>query len=382
MIIFVQNTTRLLPFFCLVIALACSSVASNRTATRDAGSSSARSQQIENGKFFRIADSPTEKSGSVIQCLTKKSCWIHDRESLWNSEDGGDTWARVYSIEKGAERRSYKFYSEQVGWATSSSSIYSTDDGGHNWIQRVTPADGERGEIHSLSWLDGLKTGWLAGGIYRDQTREELKYGVPNNTKDHTGKKVLEEAIFRTDDGGQHWQREQLSPRLIGRILGLRFFEANRGIALDEGTLWVTLDGGAHWKQPRLSMNCVNQKYLSDYYEGGPVSLGIIDKSVLLVAYSDGRIIKSKDGGRAWCDFVEPGQIGFEEVGYRYMKEMDFEDISHGWGLGWDRFLYETKDGGRSWSRVTSELRFDGMSLNGRGEGLLISEKGIYRLIA
>ena len=61
---------------------------------------------------------------------------------------------------------------------------------------------------------------------------------------------------------------------------------------------------------------------------------------------------------------------------------MDFEDSSHGWGLGWDRFLYETKDGGKTWSRVTSELRFDDMTLSGRRDVLLISEEGIYRIIA
>ena len=129
---------------------------------------------------------------------------------------------------------------------------------------------------------------------------------MPNNTKGVTGKEVLEGAIFRTDDGGQHWKRQQLSPQFIGRILGLRFFDTNRGLALDEGAIWITSDGGNHWRQSTFSVDCVKKEYLSDYYEAEPTTLGIIDRDTLLMVYSDGRIIKSVNGGREWCDFVEP----------------------------------------------------------------------------
>jgi photosystem II stability/assembly factor-like uncharacterized protein len=68
-------------------------------------------------------------------------------------------------------------------------------------------------------------------------------------------------------------------------------------------------------------------------------------------------------------------------VGWELFTAMHFDNTEHGWALGDNRFLYETTDGGKTWNRVNSEIRFHDMKFIGLGRAFLVSDKDIYNLI-
>lgn len=360
--------------FCLLVGLmSCSSVSSSKPNL----STPQSSRQTEVPGLRRIGDTPAGKPAQEILCVDPQHCWLQQGRNLWRSWNGGQSWSLVNTLGEDEPLRRFDFYSEEAGWAVSGPDLYETEDGGRTWARKSSPFE-KQGEIRTVSALDRTETVWLAGGLYRRQTKEELKYGVPNNAR--VGENVLEEAIFRTDNGGKSWQRQSLSPGLIGRILDVRFFDANRGVAIGENVFYYTTDGGARWTLPQLKTNCVPKEYLADTYGGQPVSVAMLDSKLWWLSYDDGRIVKSEDGGTTWCDLLQPGVVQFEENGPRYFAFLNFVSAEHGWGLGRDKRLYETKDGGISWTRVTSSITFDSAVFPDRSYGLLVSKAGVFRV--
>ena len=147
----------------------------------------------------------TESTALALQCANEQICWLNTRKFLWQSVDGGKNWQEISRASDDDEINGYYFINPQIGFRLSFHKLYKSEDGGRTWTHQQSPIEAPAGEIRSLWFLEDGKTGWLAGGIYRDQTSLELKSGVANNVKDVTGKRVLEEAIFRTDDGGRSW---------------------------------------------------------------------------------------------------------------------------------------------------------------------------------
>lgn len=328
----------------------------------------------------RVGDVPRSENGGTynIHCIDKNLCWLQDSRTLWKSSDQGATWQFVYSAEKGQEPHTFEFVSPTVGWRISASALYKSSDGGYTWTRKVTPLDSLNGELRSLYFMSDGNLGWLAGGIYRQQNSDELRLGVPNNLKDVTGKKILEEAIFQTDDGGESWRRQSVRPRGPGRSLTIKFMDQYRGLATGELNAYQTDDGGGHWALIKFNKACVRKEYLSDYYDARPEAVAMLNSGLMWISYSDGRIIKSRDWGRSWCDLSQPRQVSFEGTGRQFFTNIEFVDPENGGALGSDKFLYQTKDGGSSWSRVTSDIRFDSMYLTKQGYILLVSDAGVF----
>jgi photosystem II stability/assembly factor-like uncharacterized protein len=366
----VMCRTLVLGFF--LLPMSCSSAGSSKPEL----SLPQDSKGTEIPGLQRIGSVPQGKPPQEILCVDTHRCWLQQGRSLLRSLNGGESWSLVSVIHEDEPLRRFAFYSDEAGWAISLSELYQTEDGGQSWVKKSSPFE-QGGEIRSVYFLERTGTVWLAGGLHRPQTKEELKYGVPNNAR--FGESVIEEAIFRTDDEGKTWQRESLSPELIGRILDVRFFDANHGIALGEKVFYTTIDGGQTWKMPQFPFGCVRKEYLADTYEGQPVSVAMLDSELWWVTYNDGRIVKTEDGGRSWCDLVQAGTVRFDETGLPYFRFLHFFDKQRGWALGGDKYLYETKDSGVTWTRTTSSIRFDSGSFPDRSHGLFVSSAGVFR---
>ena len=143
--------------------------------------------------------------------------------------------------------------------------------------------------------------------------------------------------------------------------------------------VYYTGDGGSHWRSAQFQKSCIGEKYLSDSYDARPAYAEMLNSKIWWISYDDGRLVRSVDGGHTWCDLLPPGGVAFYEAGHKYFMNLHFENPEHGWGLGWDRFLYETKDGGLSWTRITSQLTFDSMFFLNLRSGLLVSKTSIFR---
>lgn len=364
---------RILTFCSLLILVSCSSVSSGKfNATPSTGLPKIQVPGLE-----KVGEVPFGKGPQEIQCIDTEHCWLQQGRNLFRSVNGGQSWDLVNVSSESEPPKQSSFYSEEGGWAISLANLYKTEDGGKSWEKQPSPFEG-KGEIKALYAVKKSGSVWLAGGLYRPQTKEELKFGVPNNAR--FGDSVIQEAIFRTDDDGKTWQRQSLSLPLIGRVLDVKFIDENRGIAIGERVVYYTMDGGQNWKLSEFPAACVRGKYRADEYEGQPVSAALLVPEAWWLTYDDGRIVKSENGGRAWCDILEPGKVEFDQTGRQYFRFLHFVDAQRGWALGWDKYLYETKDGGLNWSRATSGARFDSASFPRRNYGLFVSSAGVFRL--
>jgi photosystem II stability/assembly factor-like uncharacterized protein len=323
----------------------------------------------------RISDAPTDRAATNIQCVSEKVCWIFTAEQLWRSENGGENWKSVFLGSASQGPYQYHFISESLGWRYSAGTISKTLDGGMTWIDQASPLSGQNGNVQFLVFKN-LNEGWLAGGLYRPLTKEEERIGVPNNQKDPGGKRVLEEAIYRTADGGATWQREPLSPESSGRIIRLVVSPEGPAVALGEYNFYYFDHRHKSWKPAILNPACVGKRYSDDDYGTQPVCASV--SKHMVVALDDGGLVQSDDGGRTWCDLMHPGELYLGEA-RGYFVDLHFDKAEHGWALSGNLQLYETNDGGRSWKLANSELQVQSMSF-GNNFGFLLSRQGIYRI--
>jgi photosystem II stability/assembly factor-like uncharacterized protein len=327
----------------------------------------------------RVGSLPASRN-SCIQCSDETTCWLNERGRLWQTLDGGRSWSLVFDAADRVSNESYQLINAREGWRLSIDGLYRTSDGGKTWAQSPSPLAPPNGEIKSFWFSADGHVGWLAGGMYRPLTAEEKRGGFPNRLTDANGERVLEQALFRSDDGGESWRRQPLPVERFGSLLGINFLDAAHGVVVGDRDFYRTQDGGDRWERPTLKRGCVRAEYMGDGYEAQLIDIEMLDAGRWWGTYSDGRIIKSLNGGKTWCDLLPPGGVEFDTPSRQFFVTLHFVDAEHGWGWGSDRLLYETRDGGATWHRVTEELRFDCMYFLNREQGFLVSDKGLFRL--
>jgi photosystem II stability/assembly factor-like uncharacterized protein len=226
------------------------------------------------------------------------------------------------------------FVSAEVGWVGAlnnllspapQSSLYETRDGGGTWT-------------NISSRIVGPEPAGLCG-LFRLDNNHVFGAGRWNGP-----------AVFvRTRDRGRTWRSVSLEPLLSGAI-DLHFFTplrgivvGGRGLALSEETwaqsravVLMTEDGGDTWREQYVSptLGTWGWKVTFPTPEIGYVALqGPAEVS---------RILRTTDSGMTWTELpVAATEFGFWGVG--------FVTPSHGW-FGADSAVYETHDGGFTWS--------------------------------
>lgn len=336
--------------------------------------------------LVRLGDVPHGENRFKLQFLSEEEGWLGNGKTLWRTTDGGKSWLLAFSGEHTWDIldriEELHFINAQTGWMlVSPDSIYKTKDAGFTWTQlRV-----EGMVIRSVQLLnDGIR-GWAAGEMYRPISRKDA--GVPGQLVSSDGKKVLYPALFRTEDGGTTWSPEFL-PSGEGRLLHLSFLDADHGWATSDGEVFYLDNSANRWRAVDYSKgNCPNRLLLKttqwDRQDGDayyPVAMYFVDSNLGWLSFQNGYVAKTTDGGKTWCDLLDPKNVWPDSVGLTFFSKFYFHDETTGCALGADGTIRQTNDGGANWKVVNNDTRFDDMCFPDRGTGWAVGKHGLFRI--
>jgi photosystem II stability/assembly factor-like uncharacterized protein len=285
--------------------------------------------------------------------------------------DGALHWKDVTPADYASNSIDSYFLDANHAWITeldrssSSTIVFGTDDGGTSWrrSQPLGVAGLHRTFGTTLYFIDRTH-GWLlipglvAGSVLADAS---------------TSTQV--EALYRTTDGGAHWQQLSQTTSAPGACAwGDVVFSAPAtgwitnfcpsGIG---PALLVSHDGGVTWNAQSLPVPASS-------LETAPLFFDSLHGNLVT---SDGLLVTT-DGGQTWSVRALPGAT---------QTSVDFVDAAHGWAIGGSDALlnpgsnaygvvaplFRTDDGGNTWLPVRSNLML--VSAYGRVQRLIFVDQ-------
>jgi photosystem II stability/assembly factor-like uncharacterized protein len=182
--------------------------------------------------------------------------------------------------------------------------------------------------------------------------------------------------IYKSTDSGATWTLQFSTPRAdFGDCL---FFDDSTGFAAgsdmnganmyNEGILYKTVNGGTSWtlaKSYLITIWSISSLAFPDRRHGW--------------ALGDYDLLKTTDGGLSWQTPVAFSAITDSEYVKTsgYINRICFEDTLNGFGIGRNGHIIRTRDGGASWTVVTSTAPWpEGISFADREHGVVVGERG------
>jgi photosystem II stability/assembly factor-like uncharacterized protein len=240
----------------------------------------------------------------------------------WTSQDSGAT-QRLEDI---------AFVDSEVGWAVGyAGTILHTVDGGATWTSQTS---GTIERLYGVDFSDGM-TGWAVGNA---GTILHTADGGATWTSQDSGTTVSlltveftspqsgcaaggnpQSTLLYTEDAGTTWQT-RISRGINDFIHSVSFANATRGLAAGSyngaGVVYATADGGFSW---------------TPISEGGPIHLAVelVDPDLGWLAGTSGHVWETTNGGASWTaqPVPPPPSLG-------YYVGMDFVDATTGWVVG------------------------------------------------
>jgi photosystem II stability/assembly factor-like uncharacterized protein len=244
------------------------------------------------------------------------------------------TWELQDSGSK-ASLRGLSVATPQVVWASGTGGTYLvTEDGGRHWKAGTVPG-AEALDFRDVYAVDRQTVYLLASGE-GDKSR-----------------------IYKSKDGGIHWDLQLTNPDAKGFLDALAFWDARRGITMGDPvdgrfTIFTTEDGGEHWRRKVGPPALQNE---GAFAASGTclVVRGRSDAWFASGGNGTARVFHSADGGRNWTAASTPIRNDASSAG---VFSVAFRDAEHGVAVGGDyakpgdaaRNVAISTDGGRTWS--------------------------------
>lgn len=270
--------------------------------------------------------------------------------SAWQTTDGGLTWRRVTGnsahLVAAPPLGSVHMFTVQNGWAisqpgTSGTQLLTTRDGGQTWTNITPAAISPQSMI--LAHFQSPNLGWVAA------LRPDVSM-----------------TVYQTVDGGHAWSKGVTFPVRYGDGNGRIAFANARdgwievltaGNGALQAQLFATSDGGRTWSpvsttgaqrgQMPFGGDITFRSATTGYLTGAPRASG--GPGVRTWLY------RTTDGGRTWIHQrltypadLSSGLVAVEKPSF--FGQQGFLPVAVSKGLGEQMLLYQTLDGGKTWS--------------------------------
>jgi photosystem II stability/assembly factor-like uncharacterized protein len=262
--------------------------------------------------------------------------------NLYRTQDGGASWTPIKVPFNGGNlqfldlQNGFALTALSAGAGSEAVALFQTNDVGSTWVRNFVNDPTVSGAASTLP-LSGHKSGL---------TFRDLTHGwVPGET-------AVDNYVyfFATEDGGHTWSPQNVVlPPIENQHIGAFtpvFFDQNNGLlpvnifeADSNSTMFfVTTDGGNTWMPtssvPGLNKYSVISRQEAVVWDGGPL------------------LHITHDGMLTWAE-VHPN-INIADK----MSQFQFFDATTGWSLTIDEnnhsILYQTVDGGATWTAISS----------------------------
>lgn len=246
--------------------------------------------------------------------------------------DGGTTWQTQKTTN--IYMRSIEFADKNIGYVGSLGQsgigiFYKTTDGGANWTDISSVITGSNSGICGICCVNTSVT--YAVGVWASPAY-----------------------VIKSVDGGNTWAYINMSA-YAKNLIDVQFTDANNGYVTGESNINAegavilkTTDGGSTWTKVFTS-NGPGERLWKIQNLDGQNWFGCIETAVPFLNQSDtvnNKFVKSTDGGNTWISKPAPRSNYFQGIG--------FMNTQRGW-IG-NRELFETNDGGNSWTKLTNYL--------------------------
>ena len=285
-----------------------------------------KSKSMSNDRYLSLYDAEFLDEENILG--------LSSRDGMRMSHDGGKTWLRMF-VESGGNPKetggftlqSLEFLDSQTGWA-GGSALISTRDGGQTWKNIPLP-----------EWMDNLRIKFLN----KDFGYVAGRAGFCDRDRKHCNTSLT---LYKTTDGGKRWTKS-FKTRDIDTPWDIVIVDENIAMMTGGGGwLYRTDNGGKSWKT-------VIEK---DYHHVMSIARAP-DGRIWLFGTNNIRV--SDDLGITWKD----AEWLDERVVNHEWESADFTEEGLGVAVSEDSAIAITRDGGRSWKQVTSNLHCKGKVL-------------------
>lgn len=288
--------------------------------------------------------------------------WVIGNNNLaWRTSNGGQSWTRMTDHPAGSYYH-MEFMTPSLGWTAGNGSVCRTVDGGVTW-DVLTWYD-EHGVVYGMDFLnasvgamvtDPLSFSTYEEGIYitsdAGDTWTHLRNGIYNDVALLSTSTIIAAApseISRSTDGGNTWTT--VASDQVDGFADLEVVDADTIVATGiDGGVWVSDDAGQTWERTHDGVGT-----LPDVW-----GVRFTDSQFGQLAGPGGWLFETRDGGHSWTQINNGLAVIWSDI------EMfdDFRGVAGG-GQG---IITWTKDGGHTWK--TQVLEVTGQ-LFGRSESI------------
>jgi photosystem II stability/assembly factor-like uncharacterized protein len=324
-----------------------------------------------------VGKTPGSHGASQLEFIDANIGWLRTIEGLWTTGNGGAGWRDITPTSvRGSSPGvlDYFFVTAKQGWARTYNGLYRTSDAGQTWrvVQIPVEMAGGNGELDCI-FPRHQGSAWIGGAIFRTAPAGESYFDNSAVDPFSTPLRVLRPAIFQTPDGGQTWWPSTLASDEY-RLRKIFFTTRNHGLAATDKSIFVTTTGGQHWVRSKVIAAGPDADYRFNI-EGKISDIFMLNDRKGWLAFSDGHICATHDGGLNWAELSRrTGTPGPN-------SKIFFISESLGWGLdAMAGKVFESSSAGREWKALDLGMRIDDLYVLDRQHAWILGDQAIFRL--